>query len=430
MKNNNTKGNKNNRNRRVEFEKLCGYRILAKGIMRSNDTWTTSLNNNDVIIGSTGKGKTRGYVEPNIRSATHSMVVADTKGLLYRRNSEVLREKGFEVHLIDFIHPENSEHYNLLDAIRRYEVDATDEKGNSVKVTKFFKADLKKLASVLVAGDTRDQFWIDMARNVLVSLIAYVLEVYPREEQNMKTVAELYKVLSDETSNNKPDVSFFDEQETIDPKSFAVSMFHMYRGIIVADKTWAGVLAFVTNALEVFTYDEYDNIFAGESCITFRELGQRKIMYFLNISDNDRSMDHIINVFYTQLFQGIMEEADTNEDGILKVPVRVILDDFASNIIIEDFDKLIPVIRSREIYVSIILQNVEQLEHMYSHPQASTIINNCDTMIYLGGARGQTAKFIADVANKLPESVQDMSGDKVMVYTSGQGAVFAERYVD
>lgn len=127
-------------------------------------------------------------------------------------------------------------------------------------------------------------------------------------------------------------------------------------------------------------------MFSCPQRIDFRSLGREKTAVFLTISDTDRSMDGLVNLFYTQALQTLCNSADKDyPDHRLPVPVRFILDDFATNVRIPDFDKIISVIRSREIYVSIILQSISQLSALYGSGESTTIINNCDNCLYLGG---------------------------------------------
>ena len=126
-------------------------------------------------------------------------------------------------------------------------------------------------------------------------------------------------------------------------------------------------------------------MFSNPHQVDFRSLGRRKIALFINVSDTDRSNDKLLNLLYSQALHELCDSADCSPDGRLKVPVRFIMDDFAANAVIPDFDKVISVIRSREIYVSLILQSLSQLDSMYGKDRAMTIINNCDSCLYLGG---------------------------------------------
>lgn len=149
----------------------------------------------------------------------------------------------------------------------------------------------------------------------------------------------------------------------------------------------------------------------------FRSLGRRKIALFINVSDTDRSNDKLLNLLYSQALHELCDSADCSPDGRLKVPVRFIMDDFAANAVIPDFDKVISVIRSREIYVSLILQSLSQLDSMYGKDRAMTIINNCDSCLYLGGQDVETARYIAVKANKTADTIPI---DAALLFVRGQ----------
>lgn len=132
-------------------------------------------------------------------------------------------------------------------------------------------------------------------------------------------------------------------------------------------------------------------------------------------------------MFYTQALQLLCSEADKNHDGRLKVPVRIIMDDFASGTRIPNFDKVISVIRSRDISVSIILQSLTQLESLYSHAEALTIINNCDHLLFLGSNDVETAEYLSYRLCKMPETILSLSRDKAMLVTSGEKARIVDK---
>ena len=412
-------------------------RILAKDYRISNDGRRTGLNGNDLIVGASGAGKTGGYVTPNLLTVDHSMVVADTKGQLHRK---YLENKGFRVLCIDFVNSERSATYNMLDFVSWYEEPVKNEDGSESARRMYRQKDLKKIANALISDRDAcngDVFWTNSARTVLVSLMAYVMEAVKPADRHMGTVAEFFQQMVQEvveyqnsTSDNKKawqGVSFFKSLEAEDPDSFAVKMYKMYAGNFPADKCWASIVQFVANALEVFNYREVRPLLCGKSALDLADLGREKTILFVNISDTDRSMDAVVNVFYTQLLQVLCEAADKREDGQLEVPVRIILDDFAANVYIPDFDKIISVIRSRRVSVSVILQSLSQLDGMYKDGKAKTIVSNCDCKVFLGGQEPGTAKSIADMAGRLPETIMNMESDQVLVFVRGRQPEMLEK---
>ena len=399
------------------------YRLLAKDVRVSNDSIATCKNNHDLIVGASCAGKTGGYVTPNILLADSSMVVVDTKGLLYNRYHAYLKKRGFRVVNVDFVDTENSAVYNMLDFVRKAKF-----KG---KKDAYRQLDLKRIANVLVPDnlDEDEKFWVDSARALIISLMAYTMEAVDEADRNMVTVAKLFLLICSESREiqNTGKISFFENLREENPDSFAVTMYDSLCGIFSVDKTWGCIKQFASVALEPFLYDDLKVMFDGKSTLNFADLGRKKIILFVNISDTDRSMYSVVNVFYQQLFQTLCDEANGMKYGRLPVPVRIIMDDFAANFMIPDFDKLISVIRSRQIFVSIILQSISQLDGMYQTSAAKTIINNCDFKVFFGGQDPDTVRYISDMANCVPEKVSKMKDDDVCILVRGEEMKFAKK---
>jgi len=397
-------------------------RVLTQSHTVSNDTFQTGLNNNDLIVGSSGAGKTGGYVIPNILNAQGSIITSDTKRNLYRKLAPTLRAKGYRVYSIDFVRPEQSSAYNPLYYI------STDADG------KVREQDVMTVVNAIMPPLDRDEpFWDESAKTVAACLVSYVKEVFPPEEQTLYTMTEVFKVMQSQygqlskNSNSAPVIPFLEEWSVVSPDSFASRKYQMFKGVLPAEKTWSCVEAFLSASIDIFDFKESRQLFKGSSDFQFSDLGCHKCAVFLNISDTDRSFDKLVNLFYTQALQELCKEADNNPDSRLKVPVRLFLDDFATNAFIPDFDKIISVIRSREISVSVILQSLTQLETMYSHPASVTILNNCDHILYLGGNDWETAEYISRYADKPISKVLCMPLDKVWLITRGQKAELADK---
>jgi len=404
----------------------AGWRILAKDVMTLNDSMESGLSGHDIVCGGSGAGKTGSYVEPNISMLDHSMVIMDTKGRLFKKYNSYLEAKGFRVLNIDFVHPEDSISYNPLDHVHVYE-EATEDHPISYR-----QIDLKRVAESLVSesNDKDDMFWITTCRNTLITMMAFVMETLPKEERHMGSVVEVYMNFTRELSEHRSardelKVSFFEQLAVEDPDSFAVMMYRKLS--FDSDKTWGCNEIFVGNALEIFSYTETRKIFGASSAIDLASVGREKTALFINTSDTNRMMDPIVNVFINQLLQELVEEADRHDSGELDVAVRLILDDFSCGTKINDFDKLISVIRSRRIYVSMMLQSVSQLQTLYSNSQAKTILANCDCKIFFGGQDKDTAEYLADIVGKLPKTLMNLKNGEAVVVIRGQGASFTER---
>lgn len=390
------------------------YRILAKNHLMSNDTWKTGLNNNDLIIGPSGAGKTRNYVKPNIMQCNESMIIADTKGSLITEVGPLLEENGYKLIHINFKNLAESYGYNPFDFVRY-----------DKKRKKYVEQDILKISTSLVSETSQiEPFWELAARMYLTSMIAYVLECLPKSEHSLEYVFELFMEM-----NSGNFEKLFCELEEINPKSFAVKTYKMFKDNKKAEKMNESIRGILAEKLNGLMFSETIRIYNNKQRISFKDLGKEKTAVFLTISDTDRSMDRLIGLFYTQALQVLCDSADMDyESHRLPIPVRFILDDFATNAFIPDFDNIISVIRSREIYVSIILQSITQLAGLYGQDKATTIINNCDNCLYLGGQDIETAKFIGIKANKTTNTILNMPLSDVYLCTRGQEARKVEKY--
>lgn len=395
------------------------YRFLGEGIQISNDTRNTHLNNNDLIVGSAGSSKTGSIVYAQLKSLKDSsLIVADTKGRLAGMFKKELQDRGYKVRILDFVNPENSCVYNPIDYVRKSGKD------------KYRDQDIARLAAALIPSnlDSHDPFWELSARSIMEFFIAYTLSALPKEDHNMYTVSRLYRAFLKPMGE-----SAFLPWLDAHPDSLAAKRYSQIKGMQCAEKMISSIYAFVNLGLKPFDYEEYRNVFnpncftktrngknAKRTAIDIALIGREKTVLFLNISDSDHSMDAMVNIFYTQALQTLMGEADKNEDGQLRVPVRIIMDDFASSAIIPDFDKLISVVRSRDIWLTLCIQSFSQLQTLYSESQALTIVNNCDHIVYMGSNDLSSAQFIGTRALKTPEVILCMDRDKEYVLEAGK----------
>lgn len=397
----------------MENNSRYGMRTLAYGIEVSNDTRISGCNNNDIICGNSGSGKTGGYVIPNIQNIDGSLVVSDTKGQLERRFKGELKAKGYKVYTLDLVNPMRSCGYNPLTFIRKYPDGSYREQ------------DILSLARLLSPSmDKREPIWDMSAASYLAFLIAYCLEAEPEEDKNLIHIGELHR----QFCQPKGDIQFLRWLEE-HPESFATKKYKEIQANRTADKMFASILGFVNINLEPYSYKEAQYIFSNKKSFDIKELGRRKTVLFLNVSDTDRTFDQLVNIFYSQALDVLCSEADKGKNGRLKVPVRIIMDDFAASATIPNFDKIISVIRSRDIYVSLIIQSLSQLETMYSHAESLTIINNCDHILYLGSQDMETANYIASRANKTPEQIMTMPRDKAYLITTGEKARMVDKII-
>lgn len=390
-----------------------GSRILAEKISADNDTRKTGLNNNDLIIGPSGSGKSRGYVLPNILQCCGSMVIADSKNSLYRKTGDFLQEEGYKVMNVDFRDCMKSCGYNPLDFIRY------DRKRKC-----YNEQDILTLAACLVPVESqREPFWDFAARMFLECLVGYVLECLPKGEHTLMSVERLFRTMDGGIFRK-----LMEELRELAPESFAFRRWELFRATAGADRMYSSILGILAEKLSVLSFDGLGEMARKKGRIRMGKIGKEKTAVFVNVSDTDRAFDRPAALFFTQALQVLCAEADMNADGRLEMPVRFLFDDFAAGAHIPDFDKVISVIRSREISASVILQSISQLEFLYGVERAKTILNNCDTCLYLGGQDVQTAGYIAAKADKPLSAVLNMPLNQAWLFIRGQKPTLVGRY--
>lgn len=386
-------------------------RILAKNISVSNDTWTTGVNNNDLLVGPSGAGKTRGYVIPNLLHAQDSLIVADTKGNLRRLYGKHLEKRGYTVMHLDFTDAARTPWgYNPLAYIRPCLDKEANQNGDY-----YSEQDVKKVAQAICpCQDFKDPFWDLAAQMYLEAILLFILNQLPQEQHNLY---EAYTFLS---KMGTPALeNMVEEESIIHPNSAFARKIGMIQQNQKTEKMDASIKGILARHLDVVAYPGVKRMFCMERQVDLGSFLRKKTALFLSVSDSDRSQDPLINLFYTQALQYLMAAADWQPDSRLPIPVRFILDDFSTNTVIPDFDKIISVIRSREIYVSLVVQSLSQLEGLYGLAKAQTIINNCDHCLYLGGTDTQTARYFAEKFNCQVSTVLNLPLDSMFLFTRG-----------
>ena len=382
-----------------------GAMILPDGKYYSLNDMETRLNNNVLVVGTTGAAKTRTVITPNLLECVGSYVVTDPKGNLYRQWGAYMEENGYRVVRLSFVHPERSVHYNPM----KY-VNTTQQ--------------IQQLSSALVRSSgtySADPFWDDSSLMLINSLIAYTKETSRGNagKDNFHHILELLRLTGRMKSSSKesPLYDMMEELQNKRPNSWAYKQFQNVNQS--PEKTFNTVVATSIAKFCSVDTEELAQMMQDDQ-IDLRSIGQRKTAVFVEVSDSDRSMDVLINMFFTQAMNQLCTYADEEcENSQLPVPVRFFMDDFATNCRIENFENMISNIRSRKISVILILQSLSQLEKSYG-TSAHTIVDDCDTLIYMGGNDPETARSIAIRCNKTTHTVLHMPLRSSWIFRRGE----------
>ena len=373
-------------NKKYEQNPYSSNKILTQNVCIGYDSRKHRRNMNTLIIGGSGAGKTRFYAKPNVMQANTSLIILDPKGEIARDEGHLLEEKGYVVKVLDLINMERSHCYNPFVYLQ------TD---NDVQrlVTNLFKATTPKGSS------SQDPFWDTAASMLLLALVFYLWYEAPEDEQNFPMVMEMLRageVREDDDGYISPLDLLFNQLEMENKNHIAVKYYRDYRS--GSAKTLKSIQVTLASRLEKFNLSSLSSLTQTDE-LELETIGERKTALFAIIPDNDTSFNFLVSMLYTQLFQQLFYCADYKHGGRLPIHVHFLMDEFANVSLPDDFDKILSVMRSREVSVSIILQNLAQLKALFEK-QWESIVGNCDEFLYLGGNEQSTHKYVSELLGK------------------------------
>ena len=360
--------------------------LLTQNFRISLDTHKHRRCLNILVVGGSGAGKSRGFALPNIMQCCCSMVITDPKAELLRKTGGLLEKKGYEVRVFDLINPDTSFCYNPFEYVH-------DDK------------DVLRLISNLIQNTTpkgsqsSDPFWEKSETALLQALMLYLLHEAPPEEQNFAMIMEMLgsaQVKEEDEDYESPLDILFDRLEMRDPDSIAVKQYHIYKQ--AAGKTAKSILISVGVRLAAFNLPQIAKLTNTDE-LDLSSMGERKVALFCCIPDADTSLNYLVGMIYSQLFQTLYYMADRVHGGALPVPVNCIMDEFPNVSLPNEFEKILATCRSRSIYCSIIIQNMSQLKALFKDSWES-LVGNCDEFLYLGGNEKETHKYVSELLGK------------------------------
>ena len=379
-------GNTKQVNKKYADPKYFENKLLSQNVRIGLDGKKHRRNLNTIIIGGSGAGKTRFYGKPNIMQCNTSFVTLDPKGEILRDTGYLLEKEGYVIKVMDLINMNKSHCYNPFEYIH-------DDKDVLKLITNLIRNTTPK------GSQTNDPFWEKSETALLEGLCLFLLHEAPKEEQNFTMVMEMIAaadVREDDEYYISPLDRLFNDLQREKPNSLAVKQYNIYKQ--AAGKTAKSILISVGVRLAAFNLESIASITSTDE-LELEKVGERKTAIFAVIPDNDSTFNFLVGMLYTQLFQTLYYQADIVHGGELSVPVHFLMDEFANVALPDEFDKLLSTMRSRQIFVSIIIQNLAQIKALYKDAWES-IVGNCDELYYLGGNEQSTHKFISEYLGK------------------------------
>ena len=400
-------------------EEIQKNMIITKDIWISLDTRVTMLNDNILVIGGSGSGKTRFFVKPNLYQMQCNYIVTDPKFSLPKETANAFYKMGYDIKILNLIDMFKSMQWNPFKYFKK-----------PVDILKFVNSLINCTTNELDRGGGEDGGFFTKAEISLISTLSfYIMACGSEEERNMNTVMDLLDLM-EASEEDEGARSIFDlmmeelaeENKELHAK-YGLDFKNSYRYLAertyslykkAAGKTAKSILISIGVRLMNFTLPELQYLF-GADTIDLETIGKPrkdkngkyiKTILYVGISDSDSTFSFIASLMYQQLFEILYRQADERDDNRLPIHTRFILDEFANIARIPDFEKKIATMRSREISVSIILQNLAQLKNEYKDSW-ETIFGNCDTTLFLGGKEPSTTKYLSELIGN--ETVDYMS---------------------
>jgi len=359
---------------------LTGTEFLTMNTRPKNPANARNLN--ACVIGSSGSGKTRFWLTPQLLQAHSSYVVVDPKGgTLAQCGYFLQKKKGYKVKVFNSIDFSKSMHYNPMAYIKT-------------------ESDVLKFVNALIAntkgdGKEGDEFWTKAETLLYCALVAYIVFEGPEEERNMNTLVEMINSMEvredDESFKNAVDY-MFDGLAKRNPQHFAVRQYAKYK--LASGKTAKSILISCGARLAPFDIAELREIMSYDE-LELDKLGDEKTALFFLISDTDSTYNFIVALAFSQMFNLLCERADNKYGGRLPHHVRVLWDEAANTGQVPGLEKIVAVIRSREVSLTLFYQAMSQCKALYKD-NAETIMGNMDSIVFLGGREASTLKDISE----------------------------------
>lgn len=379
--------------------------ILAKGVYLTLDTWESNLNNNIMLVGASGRGKTRYFIKPNIMQMNSNYIISDPKGAILKEVGIMLENNGYHIKVLNLVDTEHSQGYNPFAYIRN-------------------DADIYKLIDYLIANVNpenahySDPFWPNSSKALISAVMFYLYKECSPSERNFSNVMKLLRaaIIKDGKEDYKSPLDIiFEDLEKKDPNHIAVMQYSIFKQ--APAKTASTILTCAEVDMQYFNLDEYIQL-TSKDTLDLYSLSVEKTALFVITSDTDKSKNWLAGLFYSQLF-------DILSHTMNKHHIRFILDDFVCTGRIPDFDYKIAMIRSRNMSC-VVIQDEAQLWKEYGQATKG-IISNCDCYVFLGSSNIDACN---DAAHRLCESgitgpyIRKLPYSKCVVVYGNQGGIY------
>ena len=371
--------------------------ILSNDVVLSMNTRQTFRNNNVLVLGGSGTGKSRYLIKPNMLQANASFVITDPSGELLASMGHFLEECGYELKVFNLVQFDHSNCYNPFNYIR-------NEEGVLTMINALIKNTTPK------GSHSNDPFWEKAETALLQAICFYLIAECNPDDQNFTSVMKLLRCAEAKEGHEDEDSLLdilFKRLADKDPEHIACQSYAVFKSA-GGGKTAQSILISCQTRLQVFNLKSIHRL-TGTDDINLMSIGDRPTALFCITPVVDTTFNFLVALLYTQLFESLYFHAETECEGLrLPVHVRFLLDEFANIGTIPEFDQKLATMRKYEISCTIVLQALSQLKAMYKD-EWEVIVANCDTQVFLGGTDKTTLEYLSDKLGKQTIRAQNTS---------------------
>ncbi len=385
--------------------------ILGENIEFTTDSEITGVNNNVIVCAGSGCGKTLSIVDPRLLNTyDSSLIVTVTKRRLVYQYTQMFKKRGYNVLDLNFVKPQNSNiAFDPLKYIKSY-TDIT------------FIAESIVKANPRKEHTTADPFWDDNSVSLLSALIAYTMG--ENKDATFDDVIEMFTRMTIEEDGTGITTNL--DRKFENTNTFAKNRWRSFRSLPM--KTASCVFSTLSTTIDMMFTPELRKIINAQKTVDFERIAKEKTVLFVTTSAVNPVLNLFVNMFYAQAIKQLFEIGEAMPDGRLPIPVSIICDDFATGSRILNFPEYISIFREKGISVTLLVQSESQLASIYGADDSTTIINNCDTYVYMGGMDIKTARNISERIDRPLDEVLYMPVGKVMIFRRGQRPIQTNRY--
>ena len=388
-----------------ETSEYAGIPLINNG----KEIWVDSGEYHNLILGSTGAGKTQTMVQPMVRILAkkgESMIITDPKGEIYENNAEMLREKGYNIVLLNFRDPQKGSAWNPLGLPYQLYKSGNKDKANEL---------LDDLAMNILYDDkaqSQDPFWEKTSADYFTGLALALFEDAKEEEINLNTINLMTTVGEEKIGNTTYIKEYFNYKDKASPAYINVSST-----IMAPSDTKSSILSVFKQKIKLFSSRENLSEMLSHSDFDLKDIGRKKTAVFLVIQDEKKTYHSLVTIFIKQCYETLIDVAQES-GGKLPFKTNFILDEFANMPPLKDVTTMVTAARSRNIRFTFIIQNFAQLYQVYGKENGETIKGNCGNIVYLISSELASLEEISKLCGEVKSKEKDKTASTPLVTVS------------